>query len=623
MKTRTKVNLLLILSIFIPPIIGNTFAYFTEIGSAGVSPPLIIALVASIAAALFIVINKKLNLVSECVNTKNEELIEKAKGNVEFIEKYFLWIFIIYNILGTIIPSLGRTGTVNDKMAVLLSTLPQLCFVSIPLIFGLNYVLESNTSFLGISKKTPIRMRSKFFTLSVILPLGASLVITLLGFTQNAKIEEARVNAESRKSAFLSSVIADMDNGTSNTIIKEKIRASMETTEDSNTFDKFNQKLLAGNIIVLVFILIIYLIVLKVLYKPIWNIIVAFRELSNRGDNLTSKLEITSKDEIGELVYYFNIFIEKVGAVIDDIKVISDKVGYVSENILNISDSTNLNMGQVKDETNELNKSIELNVASSEELLATIHDIASAAVQLTQKSNDLLETSNLTKKDAEEGKNTLDTAISTMKEINSSVKDSEANIQEFSRQSQQITSIVDSISNIAEQTNLLSLNAAIEAARAGESGRGFAVVADEIRKLSENSATSIKMIKSIVDEIKKSIEIVVLQMENNNVEVEKGITTVMSAGQLLGGIIQSFMDINQKIKSFHEVVLNETNAIDSLELSVRSVAVATEQQSQKSININKVIQEEDTITKNLSDASDKLRNITGELKNAAGKISTE
>lgn len=623
MNMRTKANLILFLSILIPPVIGNSFAYFTEIGSAGVSPPLIISFVLLYAAAIFIVINKKLTPVIECVNTKNQALIEKSKTNIEFIEKYFLAAFILYNIIGPIIASLGRIGTENDKIIVLLSTLPQLCFLSIPVILGLNHVLESSTPFLGVSKKTPIRMRLKFFALAVILPIGASLVISLLGFTQNIKIDEARVNRENQINTLLESIKTDLDNGVSNNVIEEKIDANIQTNQDDSLFKGFNQKLFAGNIIIFIFILAIYLIILKVIYKPIIKIIVAFKDLSSSGNNLTSKLQVTSKDEMGELVYYFNTFVEKLGAVIDNIKVISDKVGYVSENILNISDNMSINTGHIEGETDELNKSIELNVASSEELLATIHDIAAASAQLTQKSNELMNMSNLTKKDAEEGKNTLDAAISTMKEIDSSVKYSEANILDFSRQSQQITSIVDSISSIAEQTNLLSLNAAIEAARAGESGRGFAVVAEEIRKLSENSATSIKMIKTIVEDIKQSIEKIVLQMENNNAEVEKGIATVMSAGQLLGGIIQSFIDINQNIRSFHEVVMSETNAIDNLEACVRSVAVTTGQQSQKSTNITKVIKEENIITKNLSEASNKLRDIIDELRNAAGKITTE
>ena len=62
------------------------------------------------------------------------------------------------------------------------------------------------------------------------------------------------------------------------------------------------------------------------------------------------------------------------------------------------------------------------------------------------------------------------------------------------------------IMKISKQTNLLALNAAIEAARAGEQGKGFAIVAEEIRKLAEQSSSTIFSIENIIEQVQEDFE---------------------------------------------------------------------------------------------------------------------
>nr|WP_276665750.1 methyl-accepting chemotaxis protein [Thalassolituus oleivorans] len=97
-----------------------------------------------------------------------------------------------------------------------------------------------------------------------------------------------------------------------------------------------------------------------------------------------------------------------------------------------------------------------------------------------------------TEKAAAHGTEVVQDAAKEMSQISEAVDKSATIIAELGKQSEQITSIVNTIRGIADQTNLLALNAAIEAARAGDQGRGFAVVADEVRQLAGRTADQLK-----------------------------------------------------------------------------------------------------------------------------------
>ncbi|PRR78304.1 Methyl-accepting chemotaxis protein McpA [Clostridium liquoris] len=107
-----------------------------------------------------------------------------------------------------------------------------------------------------------------------------------------------------------------------------------------------------------------------------------------------------------------------------------------------------------------------------------------------------------------------------------------------------INKVLDFIKNIARQTNLLGLNAAIEAARAGEYGRGFSVVATEIRKLSLNSADSLKDIEGILEEIKKFIIYIANTVDENLVKTNEQAEGLVQVEENMSNIEEKIVKIN-------------------------------------------------------------------------------
>lgn len=326
--------------------------------------------------------------------------------------------------------------------------------------------------------------------------------------------------------------------------------------------------------------------------KPIARVAQMLQEIGSGEGDLRTRLEVKSKDEVGELSEGFNHFVSKIHEVVKLVAATSSR--------------------QVE-KANEVKKLSETGLAATEEQTAQTDQLATAVNQMTSTVQEIAGNAsqaamaaNNANVQANEGQQVVANSTATIQSLSTQLDDATLMIGNVSEHSHQIGNILTVIRKISDQTNLLALNAAIEAARAGEQGRGFAVVADEVRQLAKRTAESTEEIQSMIEQ---------LQSQTANA------VSSMTEGKELGE--QSVIAVQQLGGAFNEIVAG-VQAINDMNIQV---ATATEEQSVVTGEISnntQAINEATQVNTEASHASaialEELNELTGELQKQVGQF---
>jgi methyl-accepting chemotaxis protein len=309
------------------------------------------------------------------------------------------------------------------------------------------------------------------------------------------------------------------------------------------------------------------------------------------GD-LSARINTTSRDEVGQTSSAFNIFMEELQSVMQQVVTTAEHVASASEEIsASATQSANGSEAQ-KDQVHQV-------ATAMQEMAATVHEVS-------ENCNKAAESAHETAQTARRGGTIVEDTLAHMRSIAGSVRETAQKVQELGSRSDQIGKIVGVIDDIADQTNLLALNAAIEAARAGEQGRGFAVVADEVRKLAERTTKATKEIAEMIQSVQADTRGAVDKMQSGTQQVEKGVEVTAKAGESLKQIIGQAEHVG-------EMVTHIATAANEQSSTTETVNANMDQ-------INKLVAESAEGAQQSAQACEQLSSLALELQNLVSRF---
>lgn len=328
--------------------------------------------------------------------------------------------------------------------------------------------------------------------------------------------------------------------------------------------------------------------IIKKALAPLTTLSSAMEALSKGDGDLTQRITVNSKDEIGTLAHHVNAFIAKLQEIVRDIADSSHQLNQQSEVSTNVARQTSEGLSVQLHEISQIATAVHEMSATAEEVANNAQMTADSAIGSTEN--------------CEQGKQVIIRNQDSITNLAQQVENASGIIQEVEKNALDINAILATISDIAEQTNLLALNAAIEAARAGEQGRGFAVVADEVRVLSQRTHSS-------TDEIREMIE----TLQKNSVSAVESMQRSQDLAQ------SSVDDANNATTALEEIA----TSIQQISDMASHISNAASEQRTVTGEVSKNIQLVNDVSDNMSTEADNSRQLSEELRGIAQQLNTQ
>ncbi|MGI2145978.1 methyl-accepting chemotaxis protein [Shewanella frigidimarina] len=350
---------------------------------------------------------------------------------------------------------------------------------------------------------------------------------------------------------------------------------------------------ITSSLIMIVIAIGVLLAILQVLYRPILLLKEVVLDLSKGNGDLTRRLPVESKDDLGEISQGINTFITNLQAKMFE--------------ILTSSDNIDASIERLKSEMDANSQILVAHTTETEQIVAAVEEMSATANDVARNGNETAAFTQTTNLQALKSKEVVAQATATVAQLVAEVEKTSNNIVQMDKDTLDITNVLKVIGDIADQTNLLALNAAIEAARAGEQGRGFAVVADEVRALAARTQISTAEIEQTLAKLRKGSTTAMSAMEVTKLTCLKTAdATELVATDLdaIGISVNQINDLNTQIATAAEEQSSVTGEI------TRNMTAISEMANELAMNGETSMKQAAT----LANANIQLRTIVGQFK---------
>jgi methyl-accepting chemotaxis protein len=282
--------------------------------------------------------------------------------------------------------------------------------------------------------------------------------------------------------------------------------------------------------------------VARAIAAPVARAAALLGEIADGKGDLTRRMPVESRDEVGALAAAFNRFVSSLNRTMSEVRGSTVAIASAS--------------GEIAAGNSDLSSRTEQQSANLEQTVATIAQLTATVKQNADHAHTANRLVMAARGQAEQGGEAVGEVVATMGSISAS--------------SRRIADIIGVIDGIAFQTNILALNAAVEAARAGEQGRGFAVVASEVRSLAQRSAGAAKEIKDLISDSVGKVEAGSRQVDAAGATIAEVVDSVRRVADLMGEIAAASGEQSQGIARVN-------GSIEAMDDNTRQNAALVEQ----------------------------------------------
>ena len=348
--------------------------------------------------------------------------------------------------------------------------------------------------------------------------------------------------------------------------------------------------------------------VTAIVVKPIKGMAVMLKDIAQGEGDLTKRLTVDARDEMGEMAAWFNTFMDKLQGIIRQVTADAGTLNEASSSLAEIAgqmtggvENMSQRSRQVAAASEEMSANMNGVAAASEQAATNVNMVASAAEEMTATVNEIA-------RNSEKARTITESAVS--KAGHASTK-----VDELGQAADQISKVTEVITEISEQTNLLALNATIEAARAGEAGKGFAVVANEIKELAKQTAEATGEIKNRIAGIQDSTTDTVTQIE----EISGVINAVNEIVATIATAVEEQAATSQEIANN---VAQASRGIEDVNANVKQSSTASGTISAEIAVVNTSVQELSASSSQVNGNSDRLSALAAKLQEMVGRFKT-
>ena len=340
-------------------------------------------------------------------------------------------------------------------------------------------------------------------------------------------------------------------------------------------------------------LLFVFLFIRSFVTRPLNGLSGSLSEIAKGEGDLTRRLPVKGKDEIGQTAGLFNRMLNTVSDLVRNVGQSSGMVTSAARLLSSSAESLAERSHQQNDQSVSAARSVEA-------MLDNITHIAASTEHVRERSRESLSRS-------QQGKDSLQQLIGEVGHVQEAVQLMHDSAAKFVESTRLITKMTQEVREIAEQTNLLALNAAIEAARAGEQGRGFAVVADEVRKLAEKSSRSATEIDNITQHITGQSESVQQSIERGLAHLQTSLDAADDVAHVLETANELVSEVGEGLDQIAQATVEQRSTSEQVTASIESIAEMARDNNRAIEGTVKAAHDLETLANRLQEAVAKFR----------------